>query len=99
MNWHCIRLSRQEYQSGEVAILQGAFREAYVASNGPRGMALFGRWSEDQQFYLVYATPVSERYLRPILQAYSARQTDPPGPGQDLTFISGDEEGLSALIC
>jgi hypothetical protein len=42
MRWHRITLSRQEYESGEMAVLSGAFRAAYVARNGPEGMAMFG---------------------------------------------------------
>ncbi len=99
MNWHCIRLTRQEYESGEVDILRGAFRAAYISRNGPRGMALFGAWSEDGLAYLVYATPITERYLRPILDAYSAKQEDPPQGLQGLAYICGDGEGVSVLVC
>jgi hypothetical protein len=99
MNWHCIRLTRQEYQSGELEILRGAFRAAYIARNGPRGMALFGLWSEDALTYRVYATPAAERPLRAILDAYSATPDDPPGDRRRLDFICGDEEGLSTLVC
>jgi len=99
MNWHCIRLNRQEYESGEVEILRGAFRAAYISRNGPRSMALYGGWSEDGQTYLIYATPITERYLRPILDAYSAKPEDPPRGRRGLTFICGDEEGDSVLIC
>ena len=31
MSWHRITLSRQEYEAGEMAVLSGAFRTAYVA--------------------------------------------------------------------
>jgi len=99
MNWHYIRLSQEEVQTGELDILKGAFRSAYVARNGPRGMALFGAWDEDGLTYRVYATPASERYLRPILDAYSAKQEDPPWDRRGLTFICGDEEGVSSLVC
>lgn len=99
MNWHCIRLSRQEVEAGEVEILRGAFRAAYLSRNGPRGMALYGGWSEDGEAYLIYATPVTERYLRPILEAYSAKPEDPPPGRPGLALICGDEEGSSVLVC
>lgn len=99
MNWHCIRLTRQEYQSGEMEVLIGAFRAAYVAHNGPRGMALYGLWNGDGLSYRVYATPAAERHLRAILDAYSARREDPPCNRHSLDFICGDEEGVSILVC
>jgi len=99
MNWHCIELSREEHQTGELDILKGAFHAAWIARNGPRGMALFGLWSEDGLSYRVYASPASERHLRPILDAYSARQQDPPRDRRGLEFICGDEAGVSVLVC
>lgn len=99
MNWHCIRLSREEYQSGELDVLAGAFHAAYIASNGPAGMALFGLWSDDGESYRVYATPMAERPLRAVLDAYSARQEDPPRGRRGLEFICGDAEGGSVLVC
>lgn len=58
MRWHRITLSRQEYESGEMAVRLDAFRAAYVARNGPEGMAMFGCWADDGTYYLVYTTPV-----------------------------------------
>ncbi|MFM8330789.1 MAG: hypothetical protein ACKN9T_03785 [Candidatus Methylumidiphilus sp.] len=95
-NWHCIRLTRQEYAAGELDILRGAFRAAYLSRNGPRGMALYGAWSEDATAYLVYATPPTERYFRAVLDAYSA--TPESQPLQRLAFICGDEEGNAVLL-
>jgi len=40
MRWHRITLSRQEYESGEMALLLSAFRAAYVATAGLRAKAL-----------------------------------------------------------
>jgi hypothetical protein len=99
MNWHRIQLTRQEYEAGEVEILRGAFRAAYISRNGPRGMALFGRWNDDGTAYWVYATPPSERYLRPILDAYSAQPETTPPNQRELRFICGDEAGVAVLVC
>ena len=99
MVWHCIHLTRQEFESGELDILRGAFRAAYISRNGPQGMALFGLWSDDGQDYLVYATPVTERYFRPVLDAYSATQEEPPRNRQGLEYICGDEDGGDVLVC
>ena len=98
MIWHCIRLTRQEYQSGEVDIIRGSFRAAYTSRNGPQCMALFGVWSDDGQAYLVYATPATERYFRPILDAYSATQKDPPRNRQRLEYLCGDKGGGNVLV-
>ncbi len=91
-SWHRIRLSGPDYQSGELAVLMGAFRAAYVARNGPEGMAMFGHWAADGSCYWVYTTPKSSRHIAPLLQAYSAVST----PAPDLTLLAliyGDESG------
>ena len=94
MRWHRITLSRQEYESGEMAVLSGAFRAAYIARNGPEGMAMFGCWADDGTCYLVYTTPGSVRHIDPLLDAYSAHPIDTPDPA-GLSLIVGDESGRS----
>ncbi|MDX8130201.1 hypothetical protein QLH52_23120 [Methylomonas sp. OY6] len=96
MSWHRITLSRQEYESGEIYVLLGAFRAAYVARNGPEGMAMFGGWSDDETAFLVYTTPRSVRHITPILDAYSAKQSKIPDPS-GLSLIYGDESGFSSF--
>ena len=98
VDWYRIKLSREEYESGELEILQGAFREAYIASNAPWGMALFGIWDDDGLHYLVYVTPASVRYMMPLLDAYSAEPHDPRNP-YNLSLICGDESGRELLVC
>lgn len=94
--WRRITLSRQEYESGEIGLLLGAFRSAYVARNGPEGMAMFGCWSDDGACYLVYTTPRAERHIIPLLDAYSGHRTDAPDP-RGLSLIFGDESGFSSF--
>ena len=95
MGWHRIKLTRQEYESGEMELLLGAFRAAYVARNGPAGMAMFGGWADDGGCYFLYTTPGSVRHITPLLDAYSAIRIDKPNPA-GLSLIYGDESGLSA---
>jgi hypothetical protein len=95
MSWHRIKLTRQEYESGEITVLMGAFRAAYVAKNGPKGMAMFGCWTDDRTSYLVHTTPRSLRHITPLLDAYSATRTDKPDPSC-LSLIYGDESGISS---
>jgi len=96
MSWHRITLSRQEYESGEMAVLFGAFRAAYVARNGPEGMAMFGCWADDGSRYLVYTTPRSVRHIIPLLDAYSASRIDKPDAAC-LSLIYGDESAFSSF--
>jgi|GEM_PF-458732 hypothetical protein len=96
MSWHRIILSRAEFESGEVTVFMGAFRAAYVARNGPEGMAMFGCWSDDGARYFVYTTPKSARHIIPLLDAYSANQTDKPDIS-GLSLIYGDESGLTSF--
>lgn len=95
MSWHRITLSRQEYESGEAHVLMGAFRAAYIARNGPAGMAMFGGWSDDGTAFLVYTTPSSVRHITPLLDAYSARQIAMPAQS-GISLIYGDELGFSS---
>jgi hypothetical protein len=95
MNWYRITLSRQEFEAGELAILQGAFQEAYIARNAPAGMALFGMWNDERSAYFVYVTPRSVPHVRPLLDAYSAEALDPPDRSR-LSLIFGDESGRAA---
>lgn len=94
MSWHRITLSRQEYESGEMVVLLGSFRAAYVARNGPNGMAMFGCWTDDGTRYLVYTTPRSVKHIAPLLDAYSATQIDAPDLSC-LSLIYGDESDVS----
>lgn len=89
MSWHRITLSRQEFESGELNMLVGAFHAAYVAKGGPEGMAMFGCWADDA-CYFVYFTPKSVRHILPLLDAYSAKQIDAPTPSS-IDLIYGDE--------
>ena len=95
MGWHRIKLSRQEYESGEMNVLLGAFRAAYVARNGPAGMAMFGCWADDGSCYFVYTTPRSVHHITPLLDAYSATRIDKP-VSACLSLIYGDESTLSS---
>jgi hypothetical protein len=92
LRWHRITLSRQEYESGEMAVLVSAFRAAYIAKNGPKGMAMFGCWAYDGTSYHVYTTPGSVRHITPLLEAYSAHPVDTKVPA-GLSLLAGDESG------
>ena len=96
MSWHRIKLSRQEYEAGETHVLMGAFRAAYVARNGPQGMAMFGCWSEDGENYHIYTTPRSVQHIIPLLEAYASNQTEQPDLSR-LALIYGDESGLASF--
>lgn len=95
MSWHRIKLSLQEYESGELHILQGAFHAAYIARNGPEGMAMFGCWVDDD-CYFVYISPRSVRHVLPILDAYSAKRCDMPEISS-IVLIYGDESSRSSF--
>ncbi|WP_347988723.1 hypothetical protein [Methylomonas sp. AM2-LC] len=96
MSWYRITLSRQEYESGEMAIFFGAFRAAYISRNGPKGMAMFGGWADDNACYFVYTTPRSVRHIAPILDAYSAKQIEMPNNAR-LSWIYGDESDFTSF--
>lgn len=95
LNWHCIALTRQEYESGEMAVLLGAFREVYVARNAPEGMAVFGSWSADGEKYLLHVSPRATPHVRPLLTAYSARPLERPDLSGS-SLILGEETSRRA---
>lgn len=96
ISWHRISLSRQEYESGELHVLLGAFHAAYIARNGPEGMAMLGCWADDEDRYFVYITPRSVRHILPILDAYSAKQSEIPEISR-MSLIYGEESSSSFL--
>lgn len=89
-NWYRIRLTRDEYESGEVAVIRGTFRRIYIARNGPKGMAMYGAESDDEAAYFVYFTPESLPHVRVLIEAYSAKPHTPP-PLRKLSLIFGEE--------
>lgn len=90
ISWYRITLSRQEFESGELHVLLGAFRAAYIARNGPEGMSMYGCWNDDDSDYFVYLTPRSVRHVLPILKAYSAKPSDMSDISR-LSLIYGEE--------
>ena len=96
MSWYRIKLKRQEYESGEMVVLLGAFRAAYVARNGPVGMAMLGCWAEDGDSYHVYITPKSVRHIIPILDAYAGKPSKTPEFTQ-LDLLFGEEADFSSM--
>ena len=96
ISWYRTTFSREEYESGEISLLMGAFRSAYIAKNGPEGMAMLGGWKDDGTGYLVYTSPRAARHIIPLLEAYSAKQTNIPDMSS-LSLIYGDESGLSTV--
>ncbi|BBA33554.1 uncharacterized protein sS8_1596 [Methylocaldum marinum] len=93
-NWYRIRLTRDEYESGEVSVIRGTFRRIYIARNGPRGMAMYGTASDDKSAYFVYFTPESLPHALVLIKAYSAEPHAPP-PLPRLSLIFGDEANRS----
>lgn len=91
-DWHRIRLTREEYEGGEAAVLEDAFRRIYIASNGPRGMAMLGVWEAGG--YHVYFTPRSLPYALALVKAYSAAVSEPPSR-HNLVLLCGDPAGAT----
>lgn len=87
--WHCIRLSREDYDAGESAVLQGVFYASFVAKNGPRGAALYGAWDHDGRAVTLYFTPESWECARVLFLAYSAKPCASPRTDR-LEWICGD---------
>lgn len=94
-DWRRIRLTREEYEGGEAAVLEDAFRRIYIASNGPHGMAMLGAWEEGG--YSVYFTPRSLPYALALVKAYSAIVSEPPSR-RKLDLLCGDPAGMTQAV-
>lgn len=91
-DWYRIQLSRDDYEGGEVSVIQGAFQQIYIARNAPPGMAMLGAVDEGGDGYCVYFTPSSLPHAWALVKAYSAIPHQPP-PRKGLVLISGDTSG------
>ncbi len=78
--WYRIDLSADAYAGGEADVLESAFRQIYIASNGPEGMAMLGERRDDG--YSVFFTPASRAYARALIQAYAAVPVARPTGGR-----------------
>lgn len=95
-DWYRIRLSRDEYEGGEVGVIQGAFQQIYIASNVPEGMAMLGARDDESDGYCIYFTPPSLPHVRALVKAYSAVPQDPPSR-IGLALIFGNPEGATLV--
>lgn len=77
-DWYRIRLSRDEYEGGEVGVIRGAFQQIYIAHNAPEGMAMLGTDDADSGGYYVWFTPRSLPHARALVLAYSGVAERPP---------------------
>ncbi|CAL1241271.1 hypothetical protein [Candidatus Methylocalor cossyra] len=87
--WYRIKLSRDDYEGGEVGVIQGAFQQIFFACNAPKGMAMFGAEAEGGEVYWVHFTPDSLPHVRALLRAYDAEPEAPPAR-RGLTLLFGD---------
>lgn len=89
MSWHRIRLSKLDVESGEIDIVRAVFRGAFVMRNGPRGAALYGRWADGGDSYLLYFSPLAGRCSEALFKVYAAEPCEPPDP-KGLEWLYGD---------
>lgn len=85
----CIRLSHDEFEGGELQVIEGAFRQIYLASNGPVGMALLLHREPGQGGCRVYLTASSLPHAAVLVKAYSALPEALPARG--LRVLAGDD--------
>lgn len=86
--WFRINLSSDEYAGGEADVIEGAFRQIYLARNAPPGMAMLGLLERDGS-YRIYFTPGSLPHARGLFQAYPVVPDIRPA-GQRLHLRVGD---------
>ena len=86
---YCIRLTHDEFEGGELQVIEGAFRQIYVASNGPLGMALLVHRPPGQAGCRVYLTASSLPHAAVLVKAYSALPEALPAEG--LSVLAGDD--------
>lgn len=68
-SWFRINLTSEEYSGGEADVIEGVFRQIYLARNAPPGMAMLGLMERDGS-YRIYFSPGSLPHARALFQAY-----------------------------
>jgi hypothetical protein len=81
----------------ELSELQAKFEDAFVASGGPRGAAMFSNDTAQPQV-MAYFSPKAAEIARVLLLAYPARRAIPrPEEGDFLVGNDEDKEMLPRL--
>ena len=94
--WYRIDLSQDDYEGGEADVIEGAFRQIYIASNAPAGMAMFSTSASIGAGHCIYFTPQSQRHAAVLIMAYSAKaESLPQGILQQLSLRVGDPSSVS----
>ena len=85
---YCIRLTHDEFEGGELQVIEGAFRQIFIAANGPPGMALFFHRPAGESGCRLYLSAASLPHAIVLVKAYSAFPEDLPAEG--LRVLAGD---------
>ena len=94
--WYRIDLSKEDYEGGEADVIESAFRQIYIASNAPAGMAMLSASSPINAGYCIYFTPRSQRHAAALIRAYSAKAENlPRGASQRMVLRVGDPSSVS----
>lgn len=94
--WYRIDLSQDDYQGGEADVIESAFRQIYIASNAPAGMAMLSATAAIGSGHCIYFTPQSQRHAAALIRAYSAKVESPPqGIRHRLVLRVGDPSSVS----
>ena len=98
--WYRIKMSEVELGGGFLDVIKGVFYQAYIASNGPAGMALMVEQVADSGSISLYFTPQSMPYAKAIVCVYSGEAVTPPDRHR-LHFLVGDPsmETDTVLVC
>jgi len=91
--WYCIRLNRDEYEGGELGVIQGAFQQIYFASKGPEGMAMLGE-SDGEGGYRIWFTPRAAPRVQALVKTYAAVADEPLG-WRRMEVLFGNPEGAN----
>ena len=99
-SWYRIRMSQIEVSGGFLDVIKGVFYQAYIASNGPQGMALMIDQVVESKTISLYLTPQSMPYVKAIVCVYSGEAVSPPNRRR-LRFLVGDPSMATdtVLVC
>ena len=86
---YCIRLTHDEFEGGELQVIEGAFRQIFIAANGPPGMALFFHRPAGESGCRLYLSAASLPHATVLVKAYAASPEDLPAEG--LRVLAGDD--------
>ena len=93
MPWYKVPFTSNQVAEGEHIALQKKFEKTFITLGAPKEMALFRSTSpiSEDEFEIIYFTPISSRYARELILLYSGILCERPDK-DDVALLVGHQE-------